>query len=145
MNHIDVNTLLQKINHSTVAVIREDDCIGCTKCIQACPFDSILGTSKLMHTVITDVCTGCELCVSPCPVDCIDVISVPKKSESEQKKFIEQSRQRFEKRNRRLAREKISEEDLFAQNRSYQEKKTEIQAILKRITQKNHHETLLHK
>lgn len=145
MQNLKIDTLLQKTNQLSIAVIREEDCIGCTKCIQACPFDSIIGASKLMHTVITDVCTGCELCVPPCPVDCIDIISVPKKSESEQQKFIEQSRQRFEKRNQRLAREKISEEDLFAQNRSCQEKKTEIQAILKRITQKNHHETLLHK
>lgn len=56
-----------------VAVIREDECIGCTKCIQACPVDAIVGAAKLMHTVITDECTGCDLCVPPCPVDCIDM------------------------------------------------------------------------
>jgi len=60
-----------------VAFIREDECIGCTKCIQACPVDAILGASKLMHTVIADECTGCDLCVEPCPVDCIDMIPVP--------------------------------------------------------------------
>ena len=54
-----------------VAVIAEDDCIGCTKCIQACPVDAIVGGSKLMHTVIASLCTGCELCIPPCPVDCI--------------------------------------------------------------------------
>lgn len=54
-----------------VAVIIEADCIGCTKCIQACPVDAIVGASKLMHTVIAPLCTGCELCVAPCPVDCI--------------------------------------------------------------------------
>jgi Na+-translocating ferredoxin:NAD+ oxidoreductase subunit B len=59
-----------------VAVIREDECIGCTKCIQACPVDAIVGAAKLMHTVITPHCTGCDLCVAPCPVDCIDMISV---------------------------------------------------------------------
>lgn len=57
-----------------VAYIREDECIGCTKCIQACPVDAILGAAKLMHTVIVDECTGCDLCVEPCPVDCIDMI-----------------------------------------------------------------------
>ncbi|NVJ59319.1 MAG: electron transport complex subunit RsxB [Gammaproteobacteria bacterium] len=57
-----------------VAVIREDECIGCTKCIQACPVDAIVGAAKLMHTVIADECTGCDLCVPPCPVDCIDMI-----------------------------------------------------------------------
>ncbi|MEE4299488.1 MAG: electron transport complex subunit RsxB [Pseudomonadales bacterium] len=57
-----------------VAFIREDECIGCTKCIQACPVDAILGAAKHMHTVIADECTGCDLCVEPCPVDCIDMI-----------------------------------------------------------------------
>jgi electron transport complex protein RnfB len=57
-----------------VAYIREDECIGCTKCIQACPVDAILGAAKKMHTVITSECTGCDLCVEPCPVDCIDLI-----------------------------------------------------------------------
>ena len=57
-----------------VAFIREDECIGCTKCIQACPVDAIVGASKLMHTVLVDECTGCDLCVEPCPVDCIDMV-----------------------------------------------------------------------
>ncbi len=57
-----------------VAYIREDECIGCTKCIQACPVDAILGAAKQMHTVIVSECTGCDLCVEPCPVDCIDMI-----------------------------------------------------------------------
>lgn len=59
-----------------VAFIREEECIGCTKCIQACPMDAILGAAKQMHTVIADECTGCDLCVEPCPVDCIDMIPV---------------------------------------------------------------------
>ena len=54
-----------------VAVIDEATCIGCTKCIQACPVDAIVGASKLMHTVVASWCTGCELCIPPCPVDCI--------------------------------------------------------------------------
>ncbi|MBS0215867.1 MAG: Rnf electron transport complex subunit RnfB [Proteobacteria bacterium] len=54
-----------------VAEIIEDECIGCTKCIAACPVDAIIGGSKLMHVVIDELCTGCELCIPPCPVDCI--------------------------------------------------------------------------
>jgi Na+-translocating ferredoxin:NAD+ oxidoreductase subunit B len=60
----------------TVAVIREPECIGCTKCIQACPVDAILGAAKQMHTVIALECTGCDLCVAPCPVDCIDMVPI---------------------------------------------------------------------
>jgi len=60
----------------TVAYIHEDLCIGCTKCIQACPVDAILGAAKQMHTVIKTECTGCDLCVEPCPVDCIDMLPV---------------------------------------------------------------------
>jgi electron transport complex protein RnfB len=58
-----------------VALIVEADCIGCTKCIQACPVDAIIGASKQMHTVIADLCTGCELCLPPCPVDCIELVA----------------------------------------------------------------------
>jgi len=60
-----------------IAFIREEECIGCTKCIQACPVDAILGAAKHTHTVISSECTGCDLCVEPCPVDCIDMIPVP--------------------------------------------------------------------
>ena len=57
-----------------VALIDEDVCIGCTKCIQACPVDAIVGAAKRMHTIIVAECTGCELCIPPCPVDCIAMI-----------------------------------------------------------------------
>ncbi|MEP4891658.1 MAG: electron transport complex subunit RsxB [Aliiglaciecola sp.] len=65
-----------------VAFIREDECIGCTKCIQACPVDAIIGAAKQMHTVIQDECTGCDLCVDPCPVDCIDMIPIEQNTSS---------------------------------------------------------------
>lgn len=60
-----------------LAVIREEDCIGCTKCIQACPVDAILGATRKMHTVISEECIGCKLCIPPCPVDCIELIHLP--------------------------------------------------------------------
>ncbi|MDR0233967.1 MAG: electron transport complex subunit RsxB [Zoogloeaceae bacterium] len=60
-----------------VALIDEARCIGCTLCIQACPVDAILGSSRQMHTVIASFCTGCELCLAPCPVDCIAMKPIP--------------------------------------------------------------------
>lgn len=59
-----------------VAIIREEICIGCTLCIQACPVDAILGAAKQMHTVIESECTGCDLCLPPCPVECIDMVEL---------------------------------------------------------------------
>ncbi|MDP4537738.1 electron transport complex subunit RsxB [Alkalimonas collagenimarina] len=71
----------QQESEKKVAYIREDECIGCTKCIQACPVDAIVGATRQMHTVIVDECTGCDLCVDPCPVDCIDMLPIPETPE----------------------------------------------------------------
>lgn len=65
---------------AVVALIIEEDCIGCTKCIQACPVDAIMGAAKHMHTVIEPACTGCELCIPPCPVDCIELVPVTERA-----------------------------------------------------------------
>ncbi|ROM92442.1 electron transport complex subunit RsxB [Pseudomonas brassicacearum] len=102
-----------------IAFIREAECIGCTKCIQACPIDAIVGAAKLMHTVLIDECTGCDLCVAPCPVDCIEMHPLPSAkvlpiigglaftSEELQARTAKRdhARQRFEQRNTRLRRE----------------------------------------
>lgn len=61
----------------SVANLREEECIGCTKCIKACPVDAIVGSAKRMHVVLTHECTGCGLCVPPCPVDCIEMVEIP--------------------------------------------------------------------
>lgn len=90
----------QKAKPPLRAVIREAECIGCTKCIKACPVDAILGSAKQMHTIIADECTGCELCIAPCPVDCIDM--VPASPIEEKKNYF---RQRYLNRKNRLQRE----------------------------------------
>ncbi|MBE0407371.1 RnfABCDGE type electron transport complex subunit B [Psychrobacter sp. AOP22-C1-22] len=85
------------------AVIREDDCIGCTKCIPACPVDAIVGTGKHMHTIFTDLCTGCELCIAPCPVDCIDLVTIERElSISEREAEQDDLRQRYHTHLRRV-------------------------------------------
>ena len=79
------------------AIIREDECIGCTKCISACPVDAIVGSGKLMHSILTDLCTGCELCIPPCPVDCIDLVADHRPLPTEDQRINEQNdlRQRY--------------------------------------------------
>jgi H+/Na+-translocating ferredoxin:NAD+ oxidoreductase subunit B len=62
-------------NINTVALIDETVCIGCVKCITACPVDAIIGAPKQMHSIINQYCTGCELCIAPCPVDCISMVA----------------------------------------------------------------------
>jgi Na+-translocating ferredoxin:NAD+ oxidoreductase subunit B len=63
-----------------IAGIVESECIGCTKCIQACPVDAIVGSAKFMHSIISDICTGCGLCLEPCPMDCIELIPLENSS-----------------------------------------------------------------
>ncbi|WP_420465862.1 RnfABCDGE type electron transport complex subunit B [Panacagrimonas sp.] len=86
----------------TVARVVEADCIGCTKCIQACPVDAIVGAMNLMHTVMAAECNGCELCLPVCPVDCIEMIDIPTAPAAYQR--AAHYRQRYNARNSRLAR-----------------------------------------
>jgi Na+-translocating ferredoxin:NAD+ oxidoreductase subunit B len=85
-----------------VAQVVEADCIGCTKCIQACPVDAIVGAMNLMHTVLADECNGCELCVPACPVDCIVMEDAPALPPAYAR--ASRFRARFEARTGRLAR-----------------------------------------
>ncbi len=57
-----------------LAIIDEESCIGCARCLPACPVDAIVGAHQFTHTVVADLCTGCELCIAPCPVDCISMV-----------------------------------------------------------------------
>ena len=88
-----------------LARIVEADCIGCTKCIQVCPVDAIVGASKLMHTVLADDCTGCELCVPACPVDCIALEPMPLE-QVDDPACADRGRAHFQRREARLARER---------------------------------------
>lgn len=62
------------MKRTAVALIDEPRCIGCARCIEACPVDAIAGAPGFLHTVIAAYCTGCKLCLPPCPVDCIDMV-----------------------------------------------------------------------
>ena len=120
------------------AKIREDECIGCTKCIQACPVDAIIGSAKQMHTVLYMECTGCELCIAPCPVDCIEMLELTKPLYEPAK-----AKRRYETRIQRLTREKTikispAKSVEFANNLAnpINARQEAIQAALARVKQK---------
>ncbi|AJI54336.1 RnfABCDGE type electron transport complex subunit B [Francisella philomiragia] len=73
---IPLDSSLGEYKPRAVAKIDESMCIGCEKCLLACPVDAIVGSKKLMHTIIESECTGCELCIEPCPMDCISLVKL---------------------------------------------------------------------
>lgn len=114
-----------------IARIVEEECIGCTLCIKACPFDAIIGASKHLHTVISQYCTGCKLCLPPCPVDCIVLDEnieftkacneIPKQQQSELKKtFAVFSRANKDRREKRL------KDAIQAKQEAFERKKKEL-------------------
>lgn len=136
--HIDPTPYLSEMEKAAKprlrAVIREQDCIGCTKCIKACPVDAILGSTKQMHTVIQSECTGCELCVSPCPVDCIDIIAIA----DHQPFTIDESQHfqmRYEAREKRLAEQTKKTHSLKDKSKTDTDHVSYIQAALLRAKQ----------
>lgn len=118
----------QNTKPPAVVVIREEECIGCTKCITACPVDAIIGSAKQMHTVLLDECSGCELCIPACPVDCIDLVAL----RAERLDKSEQYRSRYQARSTRLSRTK--EEKKTALNET--KKKAYILAAIQRAKAK---------
>jgi electron transport complex protein RnfB len=88
-----------------VALIDEDICIGCAKCLPPCPVDAIIGMRKQMHTVVAELCTGCELCIAPCPVDCIKMVPRVDLVAASPAPEPRLNRERFYAHNARLARE----------------------------------------
>ncbi|CDZ76325.1 Nitrogen fixation protein rnfB [Legionella massiliensis] len=109
-----------------LAYIRETECIGCTKCIQACPVDAIIGSAKRMHSILKTECTGCGLCIEPCPVDCIELQSV---SEATYDKSF--ARQRFNDRQTRLLREEQDKQQIYREKRRLARQTNDAQHDLK--------------
>ena len=63
------------VDTSLTSYIDEDNCIGCTKCTEACPNDAIIGSKNLIHVVIEQWCVSCGDCLPVCPTDCISVVA----------------------------------------------------------------------
>ena len=57
-----------------LAVIDEALCVGCTKCMKACPTDAVVGANGQIHMVLQAACTGCKKCEEVCPENCIAMV-----------------------------------------------------------------------
>ena len=115
-----------------LAVIDEQVCIGCTLCMQACPVDAIVGAPKQMHTVIVELCTGCDLCVPPCPVDCIAMPSVTGNAtgwDAWSQSQADAARERHNRREARLAREREAAEARAAARRAVSSTSAQVTEI----------------
>ena len=113
----------------TLARIIEADCIGCTKCIQVCPVDAIVGANKLMHTVVADDCTGCERCVPACPVDCIVLEPMPLEQANDQE-HADIARAHFQRRETRLAMQQTQREAELVARKAEVHAKNASQSVL---------------
>ncbi len=148
--NLDASPYLEEASTNTrapsVAVVREADCIGCTKCIKACPVDAIIGSGKLMHAVISHECTGCGLCVAPCPVDCIEMVTLDAPAYDK-----ELARQRFNNKQTRLLRDEHHKQQAYREKRlltknsanqsqDIKAKQDYIQQALARVKAKKTHE-----
>ncbi|MDR2092251.1 MAG: RnfABCDGE type electron transport complex subunit B [Azoarcus sp.] len=60
-----------------LAVVAEDLCIGCCRCLKYCPTDAILGAPKQIHNVLKEACTGCAACVEHCPTEALIIQPMP--------------------------------------------------------------------
>jgi len=126
------------------AYIREEECVGCTACLSACPVDAIIGSLSFMHSVIVDECIGCQLCIAPCPVDCIELIESSSSTSKEQ--MAANAKIRIHARKERLQHEVKTLEQI---NKAvhHKEKQSHVAAALQRAKAKyesNDYQQIIH-
>lgn len=60
-----------------LAEVKEEICIGCTRCFKVCPTDAIMGAAQQIHAVFREACTACGKCEEVCPTESIKLQPVP--------------------------------------------------------------------
>lgn len=75
---VEVDLSAMEVKEKTIAYVYEDLCIGCTRCYQVCPTDSLIGGPQQVHTVIPEVCTSCEACIELCPTGALRMVPIQK-------------------------------------------------------------------
>ncbi|WP_006786496.1 RnfABCDGE type electron transport complex subunit B [Thiorhodospira sibirica] len=68
---VDMSSLADK--PPAFARVREEHCIGCTRCFKVCPTDAIIGAPKQIHSVLLNACNGCGSCAEVCPTSCVEI------------------------------------------------------------------------
>lgn len=123
------------MKEAMIATIDEASCIGCTKCLDVCPVDAIIGATKQLHVIINDDCIGCELCLPPCPVSCIEMVSLGTLSEPEKRARAQLGKQHAQARKLRLKKQ-AEKKALADKQQTALDPKAYIAAAIARAQQK---------
>ena len=73
----DLNLAGMKETVPQMAEVKEEICIGCTRCFKVCPTDAIMGAAQQVHVVFREACTACGKCEEVCPTESIKLQPIP--------------------------------------------------------------------
>ncbi len=73
---VDADVSDVKDSVAMIAEVREELCIGCTRCFKVCPTDAIMGAAQQIHAVFREACTSCGKCEQVCPTESITLVPV---------------------------------------------------------------------
>ncbi|MDZ5001002.1 4Fe-4S dicluster domain-containing protein, partial [Clostridium perfringens] len=70
-DHVVEKTCIAGVCKGLVKYEVADNCIGCTKCLRACPVLAIKGKIREKHVIDVKKCIKCGLCYEACPTKAI--------------------------------------------------------------------------